>query len=461
MNPNLPMQMPRTQPFCIRISAGGLADADHARPGPIALWIKCPMPSPAKGPIRADRPRILLISSPDDPAAPPHDLAIDRPESVLIPGLVNAHTHLDLTALAPRPHDPALPGAFTNWADMIRRERPATHESIADSVRLGVRLGLAGGVVAVGDIAGAAGGRATLTALDTLAESPIHGICFTEFFGIGTRAGDAMDLLPALAERLGARPTGRLRPGLQPHAPYSVSRAVYERAARLAMEHGLPISTHLAETLEEGEFVAHATGAKRAFLEALGLWSDAELADLGRGEHPVEHLSPILGITPFLLAHLNDTDDAAIGTLARTGASVAYCPRASAYFGAPASLGPHRYREMLEAGVNVSLGTDSIVNLDTPDRISVLDDARLLVRRDGLDARTAFAMMTTRGAAALGLDPDAFRFRPGASPVGVAAVPVGGGNPDASVFKSDEAPEILLMRSDSCFCGAGPGTSNA
>lgn len=463
MNPTYPLPMTRTRPIRLKITAGGLADADQATTGPIALWIECPGPpsEAGMGPIRAAYPRILRISRPDDPAAPPHDLAIDRPGCVLIPGLVNAHTHLDLTALAPRPHDPDRPGAFTAWADMIRRERPATPEAIAASVSLGVRLTLAGGVVAVGDIAGAAGGRATLRALDTLADSPLQGICFVEFFGIGTRSRDAMDSLPALAECLAARAPARIRAGLQPHAPYSVSRPAYERAARLAAEHGLPISTHLAETLEEREFVAHATGPKRAFLESLGLWSDSELCHLGRGEHPVAHLSPVLGITPFLLAHLNDAEDAAIDILVRTHASVAYCPRASVYFGAPSRLGPHRYREMLDAGVNVCLGTDSIVNLDTPGRISVLDDARLLVRWDGLAPRTALAMMTTNGAAALGLDPDAFRLRTGASPAGVVAVPIGDGNPDASVFESDEPPEILFMRSDSCFCGAGPGTSNA
>ena len=101
--------------------------------------------------------------------------------------------------------------------------------------------------------------------------------------------------------------------------------------------------------------------------------------------------------------------------LAETGTSVAYCPRSSHYFRNHESFGPHRYRDMLAAGINVCLGTDSIVNLppDESDRLSTLDETRFLCRRDGTDPLTLLRMATVNGARALDLDPDLFIFRSG------------------------------------------------
>ena len=226
---------------------------------------------------------------------------------------------------------------------------------------------------------------------------------------------------------------------------------MYEEAAELAARDGLPISTHLAETTEEREFIGAGTGSQRELLERMGIWDDDELTHIGRGLHPVEHLGGVLGRAPFLVAHANDATDEAIETLARTGASVAYCPRASAYFGAPAHFGAHRFREMLAGGVNVCLGTDSIINLDTPDRISPLDDARLLARTTETPVRTLISMMTTRGALALGLDPGRYIFREGGPIDGIVAVPVTESrsgaasiDPAETILREQTAPELLL-----------------
>jgi cytosine/adenosine deaminase-related metal-dependent hydrolase len=148
-------------------------------------------------------------------------------------------------------------------------------------------------------------------------------------------------------------------------------------------------------------------------------------------------MAEVLGAAPFLVAHVNDCDDAAIRTLARTGTSVAYCPRASAYFGAERHFGPHRYRDMLGAGINVALGTDSIVNL--PESavgaagMSILDEMRFLYRRDGTDPRVLLGMGTVNGARALGLPADAFAFGVGGEMAGLASVEVGDSAPGSFV----------------------------
>jgi cytosine/adenosine deaminase-related metal-dependent hydrolase len=442
-----------TETTTLRIDAAGLADAERSLGGPVSLWIRRPADRPLARPAHpgdAGQTRVLRVARTDDPGALPADTVLDRTDAVLIPGLVNAHCHLDLTPLGPRPHDPGPgPGCrFTEWVRAIIRDRPADAPAIRAAVAQGVAKSLAGGVVAVGDILGAAGGRPTTAGLAALAESPLTGVGFVEFFGIGARTGPALGSVAELAHDLAAWPAGaRIRPGLHPHAPNTVSRPLYDDAAAIAARDGLPISTHLAETREERSFVADASGPQRDLLESMGIWDDAELEHIGAGAHPVEHLAPALARAPFLVAHLNDCPDEAIETLVRTNTVVAYCPRASAYFGAPDRFGPHRFRDLLAAGVNVCLGTDSIVNLDTPDRISPLDDARLLAATTDAPARTLLAMATTHGARALGIDPSGFIFRDDAPIAGVVAVPVGGdpgADPAARVLASRSAPELLL-----------------
>jgi aminodeoxyfutalosine deaminase len=213
-----------------------------------------------------------------------------------------------------------------------------------------------------------------------------------------------------------------MRLGLQPHATNTVALPHYTWVLQLAAHLGAPVCTHLAETPEERQFIATGAGPQRMLLERLGLWDDCILEHLGRGQHPVEHLEPILestgaAILPLLVAHVNDASDEAIEILARTRTTVAYCPRASEYFGAAQHFGPHRYREMLQAGINVCLGTDSIINL--PDQeiqragMSVLDDMRLLYRRDGTDPLLLLQLATVNGARALGLHPGLWRIEPG------------------------------------------------
>jgi cytosine/adenosine deaminase-related metal-dependent hydrolase len=292
-------------------------------------------------------------------------------------------------------------------------------------------------VVLVGDIAGAPGGRPRLEPFEVLTGSGLGGVSFVEFFAMGIREAESLARLEAVLAGARAAP-GSARLGLQPHAPNTVSPAGYRRAIELARRHGLPLATHLAETPEEREFIARGTGPHREMLERLGLWTDAILDHVGKGATPIEHLAATLAAAPFLLAHVNDTgpDPArAFETLATAGASVAYCPRASEYFHAATHFGPHRYREMLAAGVNVCLGTDSIVNLprgvdgaDGPG-LSVLDEARLLLARDGADAGTLLRMVTVHGCRALGWDEASCSLGVGARPLGLVAVRVDGTPP--------------------------------
>lgn len=456
----------------IRLDALAIADARGGLAAPASLLLRLNDADPDPVQIAPGLPRPLRAELTCLAAGHPHHVdqhpesaraaRFDLPATVLLPPFVNAHTHLDLTGLGPRPHDPEA--GFAPWADIIRRERPPDSGGIRDAVRAGARLSLASGVVAVGDIGGAPAGRPTLTAAEALADSPVSGVSFVEFFAIGTAEQRSLAAIEAFLESeevsvwlQAGGSKGGVRLGLQPHAPYSVTPAGYRHAATLAARLGLPLSTHLAETIEERRFIGAGDGPNRAFLEQLGLWEDRLLDEFGRGLTPVEHLAPVLDRPGWVLAHVNDATDEDIGRLAAAGASVAYCPRASAYFGNPRALGPHRYRDMLDAGVNVALGTDSVVNLpagsDDPHTggFGPLAEARYLFERDGGPASTLLAMATTHGARALGLDERAFVFEPGQALAGVVGMTLDAGKQAADpgeipgLVLQSEAPGRLLL----------------
>lgn len=385
--------------------------------------------------------RVLAVGRPNDVAG--HEAAKsairkDVPGTLLIPALVNAHTHLDLTHLGPQmPAAHADPDeAFRAFVAQVRAGRRTDAAGVAASVRDGAARSLAGGVVAVGDIAGSPGAP-SLLAYDAIQSLPpdlrLAGVSFVEFFAIGNfeaRGLAALDSLLAGADR-----NGPLQLGLSPHAPYSCSASAYRHAAGLAERLDLPLCTHLSETPGELELVATGGGPQRRFLESIGAWSDGCAQGFTGGLRPIQHLAPVLRDRPMLLAHVNSASDEDIEVLAAAGATVVYCPRASAWFGFESAFGPHRYRDMVAAGVAVCLGTDSILNLGgqsvlgeaAKTRISTWDEMRLLHQRDGTDPVYLLDMATRRGAAALGLDPAVFTFEAGGPVAGVVGVSVGDG----------------------------------
>ncbi|GJQ29940.1 MAG: hypothetical protein HBSAPP03_18240 [Phycisphaerae bacterium] len=454
MNPaprDLPARaaMTAAEPHILRLDAAGIADANGIwSPGSLLLELSDhTIPGPG---FEHAHIRVLAVGSPAEVDQHPGSTMTQRrayPQHLLIPGLVNAHTHLDLTAIGPQPLDPEA--GFAGFIDLVRDRRPVEPAAIAESVREGVRRSLTAGVVAVGDIGGAPRGRPTLAAFETLASTPIHGVGYVEFFAIGRTESVSLERVESLLRDAASR-RGRVRPGLSPHAPYSVSPAGYRRAVRLAGELGLPLATHLAESPDEHAFIAHASGQQRALLETLNLWDDALLAEFGLGWSPVAHLVHALQDVPrpfptLTLVHVHDLGDD-LEAIARLGACVAYCPRAGEYFGAHRHFGPHRYRELLARGVPVALGTDSIINLPTP-RLGIWDEMRFLRRRDTTDPRLLLRMATLHGASALGMHAPAFAFTPGEWLAGVAAVglPPGEGCPLTRALDNTRSPELLLL----------------
>lgn len=391
--------------------ARAVCDARGRNASPGALLAR-PFPEPME-----DLPlgvQLLACGAPDEvlshPAASEAE-TIDLGDAALLPGLVNAHCHLDLTHIGPRPWDPE--GGFVGWINGIRRGRAASTRTIGDSVRVGIERSLRGGVVAVGDIAGAGSDEP----LEALRASPLIGVSFREFFGIGRAQAGAIEQVRLTPESAAAR-AGGVTLGLQPHAPYSAGLAFYDAAIEVALAHDLPLATHLAESPEERWFIAEGTGPLRDFLASLDLWTEDVEAMVGRGLSPVRHLAEQLRARRFLVAHCNDVSTEDIQLLSETGAVALFCPRAHAYFGREFDLGPHRFADMINAGVTVALGTDSIVNLPSADgaaaeRLSTFDEMQILRRSCEASPESLLAMATIAGARALGLEESLFDFSPG------------------------------------------------
>lgn len=331
--------------------------------------------------------RILSVGQRDEVVSSHRNAdIIDADRSIILPGLINAHTHLELSAC----NCGDAPASFTGWILSIPQRLAQVcddrNEAFARGVREGIAQCLRFGVTAIGDTS-----QQFHITRPILRESPLRAVSYGEALGLGG-ARQRFERLMGEAVRLDQQ-TDRLRIGLTPHAPYTVDRLGYEQCVSVVRPQRLPLATHLAETPEESEFLLHQTGAFRELWEGLGQWrDDIPLAGL----RPVP-FAQIVGLLdyPTLLAHVNYCEDGDLRLLAQSQASVVWCPRTHRYFGHP----PHRWRDMLQAGINVAVGTDSCAS--SPD-LNLLDDLRL-VRRQSPDvpAQTLFELVTTRAAKAL------------------------------------------------------------
>ena len=359
-----------------------------------------------------------LLGPAASPPSVPADRVERRPDLLAMPAMINPHVHLDLTTVGPV----TLREGFDGWLETIRARRPRTEGEIRASVDAGIAASLRGGVVGVGDILGAA----PEAAVETLASADLASVAFVECLGIGRRESAGLAMVDRVCDTLPLR-RGRVEVGLSPHAPYSCSRGVYEAA----VASGRPVSSHLAESLEELEFCREGRGPMVDLLRRVGALGEEEGIDAA-GRHPVLGL-PATPSRPWVLAHVNllgteEEEEAVCTWLRRHHATVVYCPRAAAMLGHLDRAGSaHPWRRLLDRGVRVAVGTDGMPCLDRADRISPLDELPRLMG-GAEDLPRLVGLVTVAGAIALGWNADAVRFRGGCE-AGVLGVAVGDGPP--------------------------------
>lgn len=355
------------------------------------------------GAIRLSARGIRAVGRWRDLKSGPKGEVVDLGEVALLPGLINAHCHLDYTGMAGR-----LPPqrSFTDWIKLITWAK--AHWELPDyrqSWLRGAAMLVRSGTTIVADVE---------TVPDLLPEvwqeTPLRVWSFLELTGILARR-DPEQVVRAALQTLRALPVGRCRVGLAPHAPYSTRPELLRRCAAVARRRGWRLTTHVAESNEEFEMFRHARGAMFEWLRR----NERVMDDCG-GVSPVAQLARTGLLGPNLLAvHANYLAPGDAGLLARHGVSVVHCPRSHRYF----RHGPFPLRRLLRAGVNVCLGTDSLATvLNTPDgppRLSLFDEMRDLAGREPwLRPRRIVEMATCAGARALGLASRAGQLTPGA-----------------------------------------------
>jgi cytosine/adenosine deaminase-related metal-dependent hydrolase len=346
---------------------------------------------------------------------------VDLGDAALLPGLVNAHTHLDLTGM--RGLAPPSPD-FTGWLkQVIAFRRSRTPAQIKADVEAGLAECLHFGTTLVGDISGDGG------SWDALANAPLRAVVFREFLGLTSeRASGAWERATNWLASHSSLPT--CRPGLSPHAPYSVRSALFFAASTA----GVPGAVHLAESSGELELLLFRRGPFVGFLKELDVWDPNGLA-----EDPEHVLRLFHGTSPALFVHANYLHPTA--PIPRNG-FVVYCPRTHAAFGHP----PHPFRDFLARGVRVALGTDSLAS--NPD-LDLFAEARFVHQRHpDVPGATLLRMATLSGAEALGWQAETGSLEPGKSADLIAlsistATPA---DPHDLLWESTAPPRAVLFR---------------
>jgi cytosine/adenosine deaminase-related metal-dependent hydrolase len=318
-----------------------------------------------------------------------HDAeVIDLGESTLLPGLVNAHCHLDYTMMR-RSISPQR--SFTEWIRRINAlKRSLGSEDYAAAILRGLEELRAYGTTAVANI------ESFPEVLQTLSRPPIRVWWFLEMIDVRHRATSEETIAGALAF-FDSRPDWPGGFGLSPHAPYTASGSLYELTAKAANAAGMPVTTHVAESREEWEMFRHARGELYDFMLKLGRW----MFDCQPGRTPFGHVMAHAQPGPtWILAHMNELDESDFAALLALPPverpSVVHCPGSHRYF----RHAPFPLRRLLDCGINVCLGTDSLASTLT---LSMFDEMRILSRREPDVAPAEFLKMATlNGARALG-----------------------------------------------------------
>jgi 5-methylthioadenosine/S-adenosylhomocysteine deaminase len=312
--------------------------------------------------------------------------------AVIVPGFVNAHTHLEYAVYAG--FGDGL-GDFAKWITLhIQRKARIGWDEYVNIARLGVTQCLASGVTTVGDCSYS--GATTVACADL----GLRATVYLEVFGADP--APALEHFAEIKDRVQDRFSDRVRPGISPHAPYSVSADLYRACAEL----GLPLATHISESPAELRYLLSGEGPWGAYSDLL-----ADPPGMTGTRLLAKH--DLLG-AQVVAAHCVMLDDEEIALLASTGTGVAHCPRSNAALG----CGVAPLAELLEAGARVGVGTDSPASAPSFDffeelRSVVLSARARAARPDVLSADQALELGTLGSARALGLDAEVGSLVPG------------------------------------------------
>jgi cytosine/adenosine deaminase-related metal-dependent hydrolase len=365
-----------------------------------ADWV-LPIVSPplAHGCVTVADDRVLSIApSAAAPPAPEGDDILDIPlgRVVIMPGLVNAHTHIELSwmwgKVPPR-------GSFVEWVSELMALRATSTIDGTPAMTDAVVQMEECGTAAVGDISN------TLASIEPIAHSRMQAVVFRELIGFGNPDPDGV-AAHARAELDRRPPFPRIRLALAPHAPYSVSPGLFRAIARDVWAHGTITSVHLGENREELLFLQDGTGPFRDLLERVRAWNPSWTPP---ATGPVEYVASLGLLTSrTLVVHGVQCTDLDLAAIARAKATLVTCPRSNVWVG----VGDPPVSRFFASGARIAIGTDSLASASDLNVFSEL--AALHHLAPEVPAATLLASATRVGAEALGF-PDLGAIAPGAS----------------------------------------------
>ncbi len=264
----------------------------------------------------ADNGRVASVGPDASVPRPPDARSEDFGDAVILPGLINTHTHLELTGFSGHVAEHEFPAWIKRLRDLKATRTPAEY---LDAARDGLQACYAGGVTTIADT-GDSG--ATIQAL---AEADASGVAYLEVFGPDAEQAD--DSLAGLRDRViraGRWAVERVRIGVSPHAPYTVSGRLLAAVARWADTEGLPLAVHVAESRAEMDFLSRGEGP---FADA---WQGRDIPLPPLGRTPIQWLAEHGALTERTLCiHAVQVADHDVQLLAGAGAAVAHCPRSN------------------------------------------------------------------------------------------------------------------------------------
>lgn len=359
-----------------------------------ASWLVSPHAPPVADGAIVVRDGVIIDSGARKAMVRTHAVPVtDHPGRAILPGFVNAHTHLELThfpAWRLRTHVDYSPRRFTDWLiQVVKVKRGIGSDEVGASVAEGIRICLESGTTAVGEVVN------DPAQARIYRDSPLSGRLFFEVLGHDPLRFEAM-LKGALSACL-PDATGRLAAGISPHTTYTIAGEHLPRISRECASRRLPLAIHLSESPAETEFIYDSTGPlAEEFYPFLG-WQQHLVPPRRCGSTELLDRAGLL--TPATLAvhcvHLTMAD---AETLRRRGVSVVICPRSNAQLDvghAPVAL-------LRKLGIPLSLGTDSLASNDS---LSMWDEMRFALKAfpQVLSPADCLSMATLGGAAALGI----------------------------------------------------------
>jgi cytosine/adenosine deaminase-related metal-dependent hydrolase len=271
---------------------------------------------------------------------------VDLGDVAILPGLVNAHTHLEFSDVGAPLGQPGEP--LPTWIRSVVAQRRARHETAAaDAISRGLKESTSAGVTAIGEISTGSWPPVGAVRADVMVFHESIGLAATS---ASTQADAAARHVASARHEWNQ---ANLLPGLSPHAPYSVHPDLLDRLVQLAIESQVPVAMHVAESREELELLATGQGPFRDMLEAFGVWQEGIFG----ARRPLDVLEQLAHCPRALVIHGNylATDEIEMLRQQAEHMSLVYCPRTHAYFRHEA----YPLAQLLSAGVHVTLGTDS------------------------------------------------------------------------------------------------------